>query len=852
MVARRSIARSCPVYLGLVCLLVAGVASDASAADARGRSRQPPASAPILLDQDCLDYGTHLRWAGSNEAIHGYPGGMVIKGNYAYVVDGRLLVVDITEPQDPVIVGSTGPAVTGLALGGGHAFTLWNPISTTMLFVAIDISNPSAPVNVTESDVFFNQGRCVAAVPGYAYVGSSSGVHVLDVSDPAYAFEIMVLDLPWRTNDILVAGNRMYVANGDAGFSVADITDPAAPVHLATVDTPDHAYAVALQGDFAYLADDVAGLQVFDVSDPAAPSLVGSVDTPGKAVDVVVAGDLAYVADRDGGVQVIDVSDPASPQIASALRTVGDQRWLTLNGDVAYVQTYLSGAYPGVGGMLQILDITNPYLATGLGSIDTPDHAFDVAVWRDLACVADYYGGLQIVDVADPAAPSIAGSIDTPGYALGVEVVDDLAYVADGGTGMAIVDVGDPAAPVLVSSTLLTSVATDIALSGSVAYVANGYAGLQLIDVSDPAAPVPLGLADTPGNARDVAVAGDIACVADLDHGLQVVDVASPAQPSIVGSLDFPGWYDETHQVAKSGRWAFVAVERSGFYVVDLIDPTAPVIVASLPLLVDAKRVTVADGYAYLMIEDSGVHVYDITDPASPVPVGTLANIDTAEAITVAGDCVYLARRQAGLDIFWRQCEDSVPVFLSSFAAVADAGGVTISWSVSVPGDDPVAETDFRLVGMRRENQWLVPCRRENAGRFVAIDERAFRDHDDDVVYALSRRDPNGEWILLDTTVASFQVPAATARGLFVNPNPINPRTTIEFAVNQPLPVTIAVYDLTGRLVAPLADRSYAVGIHTVDWDGNDATGRPVAAGSYVVRLKTPDVQRTRKIILLK
>jgi len=83
-------------------------------------------------------------------------------------------------------------------------------------------------------------------------------------------------------------------------------------------------------------------------------------------------------------------------------------------------------------------------------------------------------------------------------------------------------------------------------------------------------------------------------------------------------------------------------------------------------------------------------------------------------------------------------------------------------------------------------------------------------------------------------------------------PNPFNPQTTITFALAKPQRTEVAIYDLTGKLLSVLADRTYAAGNHSVVWNGKDATGRAVPSGTYVVRLETEDGVQAKKVLLLR
>ena len=83
-------------------------------------------------------------------------------------------------------------------------------------------------------------------------------------------------------------------------------------------------------------------------------------------------------------------------------------------------------------------------------------------------------------------------------------------------------------------------------------------------------------------------------------------------------------------------------------------------------------------------------------------------------------------------------------------------------------------------------------------------------------------------------------------------PNPFNPVTVLSFTIDREEHVTLAVYDISGRLVRTLVDRRMRAGAYAEEWDGRDQNGNPVASGVYLYRLKTGNRALTRKAILLK
>jgi LmbE family N-acetylglucosaminyl deacetylase len=87
---------------------------------------------------------------------------------------------------------------------------------------------------------------------------------------------------------------------------------------------------------------------------------------------------------------------------------------------------------------------------------------------------------------------------------------------------------------------------------------------------------------------------------------------------------------------------------------------------------------------------------------------------------------------------------------------------------------------------------------------------------------------------------------------LSVHPNPFTPRLQIAFILDRKQRAEISVYDLTGRRLAVLADRSYGAGDHTLVWDGRDADGDQVSSGTYLIRLETKSGILVEKVMLVR
>ncbi|MCK4303679.1 MAG: hypothetical protein KAY24_05515 [Candidatus Eisenbacteria sp.] len=74
----------------------------------------------------------------------------------------------------------------------------------------------------------------------------------------------------------------------------------------------------------------------------------------------------------------------------------------------------------------------------------------------------------------------------------------------------------------------------------------------------------------------------------------------------------------------------------------------------------------------------------------------------------------------------------------------------------------------------------------------------------------------------------------------------------LRFALPEATQGNLSLFDATGRLIRVLAVGPFGPGEHQVNWDGRDAAGGLVSAGSYYCRLSVSGVDLTRKVTVLR
>jgi hypothetical protein len=83
-------------------------------------------------------------------------------------------------------------------------------------------------------------------------------------------------------------------------------------------------------------------------------------------------------------------------------------------------------------------------------------------------------------------------------------------------------------------------------------------------------------------------------------------------------------------------------------------------------------------------------------------------------------------------------------------------------------------------------------------------------------------------------------------------PNPFNPSTRIRYDLPEQSFVTITIHDLLGRNVQTLVKELQDAGQQSVVWDANDANGRSISSGIYLLRVNVGSESVVQKMMYLK
>ena len=369
-------------------------------------------------------------------------------------------------------------------------------------------------------------------------------------------------------------------------------------------------YTDSLGRDFALVCRGNSGLSVYDITNPTAPVFASSIPaTASDLKDVKVYQDHAYCVQQGGPVLIVDLSNPYAISVVGSFSSNGHNGFVTDDGTYYYARS--GGSPNGV----EIWDITAPASPVFRSLYDPPSfNAHDCYAEGDRLYAQNITGGsagsTHIVDVSDRTNPVFLSS-----FPHGPSEHSSWMYHPTGG-----------AAKVLC--------------------VCNETQGghIQFWDVSDDLNPIHLSSAfsDPAISIHNPVVAGRYCFVSWYADYLRIFDLADPTHPVLVGIYDpdalnigastFDGaWGAVPVRPLPGGGYRVVMTESfrlpRGFWVIDFQPPT--------PLSLDLVTSGVGDFGLHVAGADPGSEMWNLLSvtPSSGLGTGPLAGL--------AGDALF-------------------------------------------------------------------------------------------------------------------------------------------------------------------------------------------------------------------
>jgi hypothetical protein len=283
-------------------------------------------------------------------------GALSASGNYVYIPTGNwsysFYVVDVSNPAAMTIVSSMNefPNIWNVTYTkvAGNLLYMTSPIGGR--FSAYDVTVPTVPYGRGSISSGISYPNAFDISGSYAYICGSSGMVVIDVSDPD-SFSIAATLSGITCNDVKVMGSYVVtISQSSKTLTVFDMSVPTAPSVVGVLtDTVNlgSIYSLTINGNYAYIAG-YSGFTTVDLSIPATP-----------VIDDMLTGVFYKLASTTNKAYLINTSSTfgvynVNPLLKlGACSTAGTMDYLAANNVFSYCNgsNYIPiGPSPGTGG----------------------------------------------------------------------------------------------------------------------------------------------------------------------------------------------------------------------------------------------------------------------------------------------------------------------------------------------------------------------------------------------------------------------------------------------------------------------------------------------------------------------
>lgn len=268
-------------------------------------------------------------------------------------------------------------------------------------------------------------GRVLANIGGYvdslgneyALVGTSTGLSIVDVTDPdnpVLSFEVNGVESIWREVKTWQGFAYVTTEGANGGLTVIDLRDLPnsidSQIYRGDGDIQNQlstSHALHIDNGYLYLYGaniGVGGILFLNLADPWNPTYEGIYDLD-YVHDGFVSGDTVWASQiYAGNFTVVDASDKSNPVVVGVQTTPGNfthNSWLTDNHDVVLTTDEVENSYLAaydISDLSNITEIDRFQTAPGSNSIVHNTH-----ILNDYAVTSWYTEGVVIVDANHPA-----------------------------------------------------------------------------------------------------------------------------------------------------------------------------------------------------------------------------------------------------------------------------------------------------------------------------------------------------------------------------------------------------------------------------------------------------------------
>ena len=414
-----------------------------------------------------------------------YADDVMVEGNYAYLKCGfdGMVIVNVTDTSDLVELANYDPGsmVTGMEIDGNFAYLRNSGIEIVNI---TDKTNPTFIDNTGYSTVYD------FAIDGdelYATIGGS-GVAVYDISNRSDPTLLTTISTTVYATFIVFFDTYIGVIQDYYGFTTYDVSTPSSPTFEGHFFGGGYAEELVKDGDLLYIANGEGGLEILNVSDKTNPIRLNySCTNTANFKTIDYYNDSVILGTNGEGYEphLVTYNTSELPTI-----DIESEIFNHAYGEIKIKGDYAFGATIGYGFVVyNITDMSSLVEEARVFTSGTYFTSLDIK--EDIAYVGDLLNGLRIINISDVENPSLISTYTitfSGNYNDKYDVVvddNDRVYITEHDHDLLeIIDVSDPENPVQLTAESYTE-PESCYVEGSFLYVALGDNGMEMLDVSN-------------------------------------------------------------------------------------------------------------------------------------------------------------------------------------------------------------------------------------------------------------------------------------------------------------------------------------------------------------------------------
>ncbi|MET0042374.1 MAG: hypothetical protein ABW100_02510 [Candidatus Thiodiazotropha sp. 6PLUC3] len=364
---------------------------------------------------------------------------LLIQGGKGYLAapDG-ILVFDITDPTNPHQLDrvTTRGATSSLALSGSVIFAAIDQFGL-QIFDMSGGASADSPAIVGRIDVQDVQ-EIATSVGNHAFLLSGEDQHrrivSLDLSDVQENNSTSTEVYPDLYQNPLVIDQHLYATSMFSGVTLFDISDPMAlslhsnydqsVVEFASASAVSESRAVVGGGLFFEVNNSGYSLNLLNVELSADPVLLSQLAINYQPQHIAIKDDIVFVAGSENSLDTYRISS------SNELGELGSLVEPIVNSPLEIILSGQYGYLSQTGGLISVLDISDPSRPSEILSIDVQGDIADIHLSDNLMFIAGIAGNIQVLNVDNPEVPEFVGNFHTSSQVRAVTVLNNHLFTA--------------------------------------------------------------------------------------------------------------------------------------------------------------------------------------------------------------------------------------------------------------------------------------------------------------------------------------------------------------------------------------------------------------------------------------